>query len=102
VIAKTTDVPVGSVFKFNDPNTGIPAYLLQPAAGTFIAYSSKCTHQGCIVEALPDASAFACPCHGAKYDVATGAPDDTTSKNLTATPLAKISLSVEGDQISVA
>lgn len=102
VVAKTTDVPVGSVFKFTDPNSGIPAYILQPAAGTFIAYSSKCTHQGCIVDAYPDASGFACACHGAKYDSATGAPDETTSKNLTATPLAKISLSIEGDQISVA
>jgi len=102
VVAKTTDVPVGSVYKFTDPNSGIPAYILQPAAGTFIAYSSICTHQGCIVDAYPDASGFVCACHGAKYDSATGAPDETTSKNLTATPLAKIALSIEGDQISVA
>ena len=102
VVAKTTDVPVGSVFKFTDPNSGIPAYILQPAAGTFIAYSSKCTHQGCIVEAYPDASGFACACHGAKYDSVNGAPDEATSKSLTATPLAKIALTIEGDQISVA
>ena len=101
VIATAADVPVGTVFKFTDPNSGMPAYLLQPAAGTFIAYSSKCTHQGCIVEAKPDASGFACACHGAKYD-SVGVPDETTSKNLTATPLAKIALTVEGDQISVA
>jgi len=102
VIATASDVPVGSVFKFTDPKSGMPAYLLQPAAGTFIAYSSKCTHQGCVVDAFPDANAFKCACHGAKYDLATGAPDETTSKNLTATPLAKIALAVEGDQISVA
>ena len=102
VVAKTTDVPVGSVFKFTDPNSGIPAYILQPAAETFIAYSSKCTHQGCIVEAYPDASGFACACHGAKYDSVNGAPDEATSKSLTATPLAKIALTIEGDQISVA
>jgi Rieske Fe-S protein len=101
VVAKTSDVPVGSVFKFTDPNSGMPAYLLQPAAGTFIAYSSKCTHQGCIVEANQDASGFACACHGAKYD-SVGVPDESTSKNLTATPLAKIALTVAGDQISVA
>ena len=101
VVAKTSDVPVGSVFKFTDPNSGMPAYILQPAAGTFLAYSSKCTHQGCVVEAYPDASGFGCACHGAKYD-STGTPDETTSKNLTATPLAKIALTVAGDEISVA
>lgn len=102
VVATASDVPVGGVFKFTDPNSGMPAYLLQPAAGTFIAYSSKCTHQGCVVDAFPDANAFKCACHGAKYDLATGAPDEATSKSLTATPLAKIALTVEGDQISVA
>lgn len=101
VVAKTSDVPVGSVFKFTDPNSGMPAYILQPAAGTFLAYSSKCTHQGCVVEAYPDASGFACACHGAKYD-STGTPDESTSKNLTATPLAKIAVTVTGDEISVA
>jgi thiosulfate dehydrogenase [quinone] large subunit len=102
VVATTSDVPVGGVYKFTDPNSGMPAYLLQPAAGTFIAYSSKCTHQGCVVDAFPEANAFKCACHGAKYDLASGAPDESTSKNLTATPLAKIALTVEGDQISVA
>jgi Rieske Fe-S protein len=101
VVAMTSDVPVGTVFKFTDPNSGMPAYLMQPAAGTFLAYSSKCTHQGCVVEAYPDASGFGCACHGAKYD-STGTPDEATSKNLTATPLAKIALTVTGDQISVA
>jgi Rieske Fe-S protein len=55
-----------------------------------------------VVDAFPDANAFKCGCHGAKYDLATGAPDEATSKNLTATPLAKIALTVEGDLISVA
>jgi thiosulfate dehydrogenase [quinone] large subunit len=102
VVATAADVPVGGVYRFTDPNSGMPAYLLQPAAGTFIAYSSKCTHQGCVVDAFPDANAFKCACHGAKYDLATGAPDEATSKSLTATPLAKIAITVEGDQISVA
>lgn len=102
VIATTADVPVGSAFKFTDPNSGLSGFLLQPAAGTFLAYSSKCTHQGCAVDAYPDANAFKCGCHGAKYDLATGEPDEATSKSLTATGLAKIAITVTGDQISVA
>ena len=102
VIATTADVPVGSVFNFTDPNSGIPAYLMQPSVGTFIAYSSKCPHQGCIVAAYPEANAFKCPCHGAKYDLTSGQPDETTAKNLTVNGLAKIPITVTGDQISVA
>jgi len=102
VIASTADVPVGSAFQFTDPNTGSPGFLLQPAAGTFLAYSSICTHQGCAVEAYPDAKAFKCPCHGAKYDIATGEPDEATSISLTSKGLAKIAVTVTGDQISVA
>lgn len=102
VIATTADVPVGSAFKFTDPNTGLPGFLLQPAAGTFLAYSSKCTHQRCVVDAYPDANAFKCGCHGAKFDLATGEPDEATAKSLTATGLAKIAITVAGDQISVA
>lgn len=102
VIATTADVAVGTAFKFTDPNTGLPGFLLQPAAGTFLAYSSRCTHQGCAVDAYPEANAFKCGCHGAKYDLATGEPDAETAKNLTATGLAKIALVVTGDQISVA
>lgn len=102
VIATTADVPVGTAFKFTDPNTGLGGFLLQPAAGTFLAYSSTCTHQGCVVDAYPEANAFKCGCHGAKYDLATGEPDEATSKNLTATGLAKIAVVVTGDQILVA
>jgi thiosulfate dehydrogenase [quinone] large subunit len=102
VIATTADVPVGTAFKFTDPNTGLAGFLLQPAAGTFLAYSSKCTHQGCAVDAYPEANAFKCGCHGAKYDLATGEPDEATAKNLTATGLAKIAIVITGDQILVA
>lgn len=101
VIATTADIPVGSAFKFTDPNSGLPGFLLQPTAGTFLAYSSKCTHQGCVVDAYPDANAFKCGCHGAKYDLTTGKPDEVTSKSLTATGLAKIAVTLAGDQISV-
>ncbi|HEY5185352.1 MAG TPA: Rieske 2Fe-2S domain-containing protein [Actinomycetes bacterium] len=66
VIMPMSSVPVGSAQPFTDPQTGGPAYLLQPKAGVFRAYSAVCTHQGCTVS--PDSNGFACPCHGAMYD----------------------------------
>lgn len=66
VIMPASAVPVGSAQPFTDPQTGGPAYLLQPKTGAFRAYSAVCTHQGCTVSA--DSNGFTCPCHGAVYD----------------------------------
>lgn len=35
-----------------------------------VAFSAKCTHQGCTV--APDGVTLACPCHGSVYDARTG------------------------------
>lgn len=96
-IAKTTDVPVGSVFAFQDPQGG-PAFLLQPAAGTFLAYSGVCTHNGCTVGYDEAAAEFACPCHGARFEVATGEPVQGPAQQ----PLAKIAVVESGGVISYA
>jgi Rieske Fe-S protein len=96
-IAKTTDVPVGSVFAFQDPQGG-PAFLLQPAAGTFLAYSGICTHNGCTVGYDEAAAEFACPCHGARFEVATGEPVQGPAQQ----PLAKIAVVESGGVISYA
>ena len=97
VIAKTADVPVGSVFAFQDPQGG-PAFLLQPAAGTFLAYSGICTHNGCTVGYDEAASEFACPCHGARFEVATGEPVQGPAQQ----PLVKIAVVESGGVISYA
>ena len=44
------------------------------AANTFYAYSSLCTHQGCVVGYNPAVSTqIYCPCHGGAYNPTTGA-----------------------------
>ena len=70
VLGPASSVPVGSAATFTDPKTGQPGIIVQPKAGTFLAYNSTCTHQGCPVGY--NGSQFACPCHGATYAVATG------------------------------
>jgi len=96
-IAKAADVPVGSVFAFQDPQGG-PAFLLQPTAGTFLAYSGICTHNGCTVGYDESAAEFACPCHGARFEVATGEPVQGPAQR----PLTKIAVAESGGVISYA
>ena len=96
-IAMVSEVPVGSIFAFEDPQGG-PAFLLQPAAGTFLAYSGICTHNGCTVGYDEAAAEFACPCHGARFEVATGEPVQGPAQQ----PLAKIAVVESGGTISYA
>jgi Rieske Fe-S protein len=96
-IAMVSDVPVGSIFAFEDPQGG-PAFLLQPAAGTFLAYSGICTHNGCTVGYDEAAAEFACPCHGARFEVATGEPVQGPAQQ----PLAKIAVVESGGTVSYA
>lgn len=54
------------------------AWLRRVDAETFIAFSINCTHLGCPVRWLAEASLFMCPCHGGVYyedgAVAAGPP----------------------------
>jgi thiosulfate dehydrogenase [quinone] large subunit len=97
-IASVSDVPVGTAFQFTDPATGTPAYLMQPAAGTFLAYSAVCTHEGCIVNEHATAGTFNCPCHGAVFDSNTGAHLKGPGRG----DLAKINVKAFGNDIFVA
>ncbi len=71
--------------------------VTQPAAGEFKAFSSKCTHMGCAVSSVSDGT-INCPCHGSKFDVATGA----VKTGPATTPLPATAITVEGDSISLA
>ena len=70
-IGVSTDLPVGGSLAFTD-GAGNPGFALQPAAGTYLAYSAVCTHEGCTVGYDQGVNQFACPCHGARFDGATG------------------------------
>lgn len=93
VLAKTTDIPEGGGTIFKDEGV----VVTQPTAGEFKAFSSKCTHAGCTVSTVADGT-INCPCHGSKFDVATG---DVQAGPAT-TPLPATEITVEGDSISLA
>ena len=70
-IGPTSQVPVGGAAQFTDPTNGQPAFVVQPAQGTFKAFSAVCTHAGCQVEFQQ--GQFFCPCHASSFDGSTGA-----------------------------
>jgi thiosulfate dehydrogenase [quinone] large subunit len=70
-IGPAHDVPVHGAASFQDPASGDPAIVVQPRAGTFLAFDAVCPHAGCTVT-YTDANFF-CPCHGSRFDGTTGA-----------------------------
>ena len=97
-VATVADVPVGTAFKFSDPVSGAPAFVVQPKKGTFLAYSAICTHEGCPVNYDHGLNGFACPCHGAQFDATTGAATRGPAK----APLQKFNVTVSGTDLYIA
>lgn len=53
--------PSGSVISNN--------VIVVNSAGTFVALSDICTHQGCRVSYNKSGNDFVCPCHGGAYNI---------------------------------
>ena len=90
-VAALADVPVGG--SIDATINGQPALVAQPTAGHVVAFSAICTHQQCVVAAA--GSEFDCPCHGSKFDAATG----DVLNGPAFEPLSPIAVSVSGDRI---
>ncbi|MFE3112213.1 Rieske (2Fe-2S) protein [Kitasatospora indigofera] len=89
-------VPVGGSVQVKDPATGDAVYLVQPTAGQYCAFSSVCTHSGCAVDAPKNGQMY-CPCHGSKFDAATGAVINGPATK----PLPKYTVTKEGDKLNL-
>ena len=72
-VGPAKDVPVGGAASFQDPSSGDPSLVVQPEAGTFLAFDAVCPHAGCTVEYSNTARLFVCPCHGSEFNGRTGA-----------------------------
>ena len=93
VIASTDDVPEGGGLIVEDSEV----VITQPKAGTFLGFTSICTHQGCQVAEVA-AGSINCPCHGAKFSIEDGS---VVSGPATA-PLAEAPLIVSDKEIILA
>lgn len=91
--ASTSDIPVGGGVVFADEGV----VVTQPEAGTFKGFDVACTHAGCPVSQVT--STINCPCHGSKFSIVDGAPQEGSPAT---DPLSTVALDVVGDQISLA
>ena len=64
------DVPAGKAAKLTAGK--VTAIVSQPQEGTFKAFSSTCTHQGCQVNVQGGAK-IVCPCHNSQFSLSDGA-----------------------------
>lgn len=65
-LAQVSDVPEGGALAVKDAD-GTQVLLTQASAGTIVALSAICTHQGCTVTV--DGGQLVCPCHGSVFDL---------------------------------
>ena len=89
---KAADIPVGGGKVFD----AAKIVVTQPKAGEFKAFSAICTHKGCTVAKVENGS-IDCPCHGSKYDMATGA----VTAGPAPAPLPPKTATVRGDSVTV-
>ncbi|MGV9932488.1 Rieske (2Fe-2S) protein [Streptomyces olivaceoviridis] len=92
-LARTADIPEGGGKIFKDQGV----VVTQPSAGTYKAFSSKCTHQGCAVGSVAN-GVIVCPCHNSEFSVADG----SVKKGPATRPLPAAKITVSGDEITLA
>jgi len=97
-VGQVSALPVGGVLAFTDPGTGESAYAVQPAKGTFLAFSAICTHTGCTVAYEGGRRRFHCPCHLSNFDASTGAVQNGPAPR----PLRRIPVEAVNGELRVA
>jgi thiosulfate dehydrogenase (quinone) large subunit len=85
-VAESSALRPGDALRFDDPASRKPALLLRTPEGRAAALSAVCTHAGCEVEWRE--GTIECPCHGAVFDPASGAPRQGPARD----PLARLSV----------
>lgn len=91
-LASTSDVPVGGGKILASDHV----VLTQPSQGTFKAFSSTCTHQGCTVGEVSGGS-IKCPCHGSQFSAQNGSVQQGPASR----PLPQYQVKVNGGQLTL-
>ena len=81
------------------PSSFYEIIITRGSGNSYFAVSSRCPHQGCVVEPFGALSSFLeCPCHGSRFD-----PSGTLRRGPAGSGLTKYTATVEGEKtLSVA
>jgi len=88
----TADVPVGGGVILDDAEY----VITQPTKGEFKAFSSVCTHSGCLVSQI-SGNAIICTCHRSEFSI----KDGSVLKPPASRPLPETPTTVSGDSVFV-
>ena len=89
----TADVPVGSGVILKEPNNYV---VTQPTKGTYKAFTSICTHQGCPVAEIQGKN-IVCNCHGSEFSI----EDGSVVKDPATEPLKEFAATVSGNKVYI-
>ncbi|UOE22233.1 Rieske 2Fe-2S domain-containing protein [Thermobifida halotolerans] len=92
VLARVDEIPVGGGTVFADRSV----VVTRPEAGTIVAFSARCTHQGCDVDEVSGGT-INCPCHGSRFAVADGSVVSGPATEA----LPEVPVDVRGDTVSL-
>ena len=77
---------------------GERAIVLLNVEGELYALDNECTHAGCdLADGDLEGNILECPCHGSKFNVATGAVENPPAEE----PVPTYAVSIEGDDVLV-
>ncbi len=93
VVVPAADTAVGASTYYSDAKV----IVSQPQEGTFVAFDSTCPHSGCRVSDTDDDGVLLCPCHGSRFDPATG---DVVEGPAT-TGLTVLQVAAEGGDLTI-
>ncbi|MFJ4779573.1 Rieske (2Fe-2S) protein [Streptomyces sp. NPDC088762] len=66
-LGAAAEVPVGGAKLYRERKLIVSC----PAEGQYKAFSAQCTHAGCVLDKIVEGEGN-CPCHGSRFDPATG------------------------------
>ncbi len=89
---KMADIPVGGGVIMQSASF----VVTQPTAGTYKAFSSVCTHQGCPVSMISNGQII-CTCHGSTFSVKDGSVISGPARR----PLAPATVTQSGDSLVI-